>query len=208
MNTFYHREAFHSMGTMLNVPKPSVRTPASMAPSSVPHSGPSAPGIESGVRSRQITVPRLDPVEYAPSRRKPNLILDTKREDFIISNDCEIKVKNHNEMTMILSCVKEHYCDSKPSLKMFLKDLGDKPTENSLFFHLRMLHEDPSSLTTVRHLLDELQEHYIEKFKIEKIIVAADGKLFDHLLTLFISHGDKYRHFLPYLGKNESHSNH
>ena len=121
----------------------------------------------------------------------------------MISSDCELNVKEHNEKCLLLTCVKEHCCESKPSLKMFIKDLGEAPVETSLFFHLRMIHEDPSSLTTVRHLLDELQEQYIEKYGIQRVVVAADGKLFDHLLTLFMSHGDKYRKFLPYLGKPE-----
>ena len=215
------REAFHSLGTMLNVPKPSIKTPSSMTIDTFPIQ-PTAPhhsvDDQRTIRPTQITVPRIDPVEYPSRKGKPSLILDTQLEDLLISEECELKIQKHNEMTMMLVCVKEHCCESKPSLKMILKDMGVKPEEKSLFFHLRMLHEvsltfceyfficqtlsvqDPSSLTTVRHLLDELKEHYIEKYGIKKVIVAADGKLFDHLVTLFTSYGDKYKNFLPYLG--------
>ena len=196
------REAFHSLGTMLNIPKPSVKTPLSMAPDiQLPlPSAPDPPEIDRR-RNMQISFPSIDPVEYPSRRGNPSLILDTKLEDMIISEECELKVKEHNEKTMMLVCAKEHCCESKPSLKMVVKDLGAKPQEKSLFFHLRMLHEDPSTLTTVRHLLDELKDQYIDRYGIKRVIVAGDGKLFDHLVTLFTSYGDRYKNFLPYLGR-------
>ena len=85
-------------------------------------------------RPLQITVPRIEPMEYPARKGNLSLILDSKLDDLVISEDCELKDKRHNEMTMMLVCIKEHCCESKLSLKMVLKDMGVKPEEKSFFF--------------------------------------------------------------------------
>ena len=96
---------------------------------------------ESRKRSLQIRVPRMEPQEYPRSRAMPQLILDTKLEDFLISDECQLRIQKQNEETLMLACAKDHCCGTNPSLRIMLRDQGEKPSEESLFFHLRMLHE-------------------------------------------------------------------
>ena len=63
-----------------------------------------------------------------------------------------------------------------------------------------MINDDPSNISTIRRLLDELKTNYLDKFNMKKLIIAADGKIFHLLIQLINGFGSEYSWVLPYLG--------
>ena len=64
----------------------------------------------------------------------------------------------------------------------------------------RMINDDPSNISTIRRLLDELKTNYLDKFDMKKLIIAADGKIFHLLIQLINGFGSEYSWVLPYQG--------
>ena len=152
------REAFHSMGSMVTVVNPKVQTPQSMY--SGGYQPPERP-LPSTSGARQITIPESasehKQIEYLPAPRG-TLYLNTEKTTFVLSEECQLKVRQQNELTLALCCVRQHSnCPTEPSLKVMMRDLGQQPEEKSLYFHLDLLHDDPSILPTVRKLLGKIE---------------------------------------------------
>ena len=63
-----------------------------------------------------------------------------------------------------------------------------------------MIYDDPSNINTIRQLLEELKVNYLEKFNLEKVIIGADGKIYDMLVNLIGNYGNQYKFVLPMLG--------
>ena len=167
------------MGSLLSIINPTVETPKSMydghenqipsapvdptepTPSTVSDPTPSGSSQQpvqphaqsSSTQRRQITVPPSENIEYIPAPQG-QLLFDIEKSTFFLSPECELKVQQTNDLALALCCVRQHAnCTTNPSLRVMLRDLGEKPTEKSLYFHLRLLHDDPSILPTVRKLL-------------------------------------------------------
>ena len=65
-----------------------------------------------------------------------------------------------------------------------------------------MIYNDPSNINTIRQLLEELKVNYLEKFKLEKVIIGADGKIYEMLVDLIANYGVQFKFVLPMLGNN------
>ena len=118
------------------------------------HPDPSSPTFEERRRPRQVEVTPTERLDYMPSSGKKPLYLNLKKSDFYLNSDCELKISDINDTTLTLCCLRDHKCEEqKKSLKVLFREIGDKPQEPSIFFHLKMLHLDPSHLNTIRQFL-------------------------------------------------------
>ena len=131
------------MGTLLGV-KQNVEYPSSLL------SGPSGQNenqegtgsseqMNPDTRPTQVSVPQMLEEDYIPTRRREHLILNIGTEDFIITDECQLKIKDIDRKTLAIMCSKAHGC--KKPLYYQLKQFGEKPEEKTLFFHLRMIHQ-------------------------------------------------------------------
>ena len=105
-------------------------------------------------RPRQVRVPKVDTLEYLPSNEKKPLYLSLHNSDFFLNRECQIQINDINDTTLTLCCLRDHKCEKqKKSLKVMFREIGNKPKEPAIFFHLRMLHMDPSHINTIRQFL-------------------------------------------------------
>ena len=154
-------------------------------------------------KKKQLKVTPQEKIQYLPSAEKSPLQFSVTEKQFMLNEDCELKMKILNDTFLSFVCQKdqeEHDCNKK-SIQVMYRDSLESPTSSSISFHLRMIHDDPSHLFTIRKLLDELSQHYLAKFKISLVCVAADGKIFDLLCKLMEDYGDQYKWVLPMLGE-------
>ena len=153
-------------------------------------------------RPRQVQFKPTERLDYLPSRGSKPLYMSLSPCDVFISKDCEMKIKETNARTLTLCCLKNHSCaESSKSLKVMYREIGSKPSEPSVSFHLKMLHEDPSNINTIRQFLDLLKESYLKKFGLKKVVLAADGKIYALLIRLMTEYEDDYSFVIPYLGE-------
>ena len=118
------------------------------------HQEPSSPIFEERVRPRQVEYTPSEKLDYMPSSGKKPLYLNLKKSDFYLNSDCELKISDINDTTLTLCCLRDHKCEEqKKSLKVLFRELGNKPKQPAIFFHLKMLHLDPSHLNTIRQFL-------------------------------------------------------
>lgn len=196
--------SIHTLGTLLNVPNIDIKLPNSMKLEG-PEILPTAPETD-GERQRrsQIRVPLTEPQDFIPAPNRGNLIYNIQDSDFFISEDCKVKIRQQNENTLAMCCAKtfskeSHTC--KPTLRVIMKGMGVKPQQKAIVCHLRMVLDDPSSLRCIQTFLETIKESLLEKYHLQKVLVAADGKIYDLLMHLISSYGAKYRWVIPYLGE-------
>ena len=138
-----------------------------------------------------------------PSDSKSPLQLSVTENHFMLNQECELKMKVVNNTFLSFVCQKNqnqqvHDCTQK-SIQVMYRDSLETPNSSSISFHLRMIHDDPSHIFTIRRLLDELAEHYLAKFKVSHVCISADGKIYDLLIKLMEDFG--YKFVLPMLGE-------
>lgn len=91
---------------------------------------------------RQVTVPQMPFYDYLPSTGKKPLVLNLKESDLFLTDQCQLEIKEANQLTLTLCCVKDHICEkSRRSFKVMFRELGCQPKEPSMYIHLRMIHQ-------------------------------------------------------------------
>ena len=187
---------------MINCPDSRVKTPLSMLKDN--NYQPSAPPQIVHHSDRQIKVPTQEPKDYIPSLQRNNMIFDLNTTDFVYNDNCRLTIKQVNEKTFSLVCLKQFTDDvnneTKPSMKIMIRDLLEKPEITAKVFHLRFIEDNPATKRCVRRFLDELKTNICDRYNILSIVVSADGKIFD-LLVDILSESDEYKWVLPYLGE-------
>ena len=169
---------------------------------------PSAPSREevygsAKPRRKQIKVQPQERIQYLPSEGKSPLQFNVSPDLFMVNEHCDPKVQIVNNTFLSFVCKKqqeEHDCSQK-SIQVMFRDSLQTPDTSTISFHLKMIHDDPSHIFTIRRLLDELSENYLKKYKIERVCIAADGKIYDLLCKLMEDYAQVYSFVLPMLGE-------
>ena len=118
---------FHSLGPLYNQPNANVMMPASMKDVGHDQPQPSAPVQEESSDKRdrtQISIPREAEKHYLPLGQRKTVILGVGREVFELSAECKLKIDDHKNRALVLTCFKAeggHNCKQNPSIKGSLK---------------------------------------------------------------------------------------
>ena len=192
----------HTLGSMINCPDARVQTPMSMLQDN--NYQPTAPQQIMHHSDRQIKLPAQEQRDYFPSLQRNNLSFDLQTTDFVYNDHCSLTIKQINEKAFSLVCLKQLTDDlnskTKPSMKIMIRDLLEKPEITAKVFHLRFIEDNPATKRCVRRFLDELKTNICDRYNILSIVISADGKIFD-LLVDILSENDEYNWVLPYLGE-------
>ena len=89
-------------------------------------------------KPRQIKIPEnvREKVVYLP-KNIPELRLNVSKTDMVLSEECEMKIKQIKGEALALCCIKDHACSELASLKIMIRERGPVPSDNASSFHLR-----------------------------------------------------------------------
>ena len=89
-------------------------------------------------KPRQIKIPEnvKEKVVYLP-KSIPELRLNVSKSDMVLSEECEMKIKQMKGEALALCCIKDHTCSELASLKIMIRERGPVPSDNASAFHLR-----------------------------------------------------------------------
>ena len=213
--------SYHALGSMLSIPSPNLFQ--ARAQESADDNEPNLdlpeddnePNLDlpKKLSKRKIAKALQLPPTQIPTYIKPiiqqsnpHLPPSINVENFKVTSECDLKLKNDVENRVLtLCCMKTFHdekscCNVKPSLKVALKTQGySSPV--GLTCNLSLINSPPDAVKTLKVWLDFLKKEVVDRYNLDKLLVVGDGKTFGNLLTIINDYPIDYAWVQLYLGE-------